>query len=334
MKNKVFIRLSALLVLAALFLSPFALAAGDIPKPSDAFYVLDQAGVLKQETIKAILDKDARLEDQTGAQVCVVTVEFIGSARISDYAYKLFNEWGIGDKTKNNGLLLLLVTGAEDYYMLQGTGLEDYFSSATLQNILDEYMEPYFAKADYDGGVRATMDAVFTRLAAYYNVSLDENPVYTGNTGSVPNGKTDSYPYRDYNKGYDQGGGPFSWIGSFVRKAVSVVFGIAIVIIVIILSSIGSIGRRRRYWGGGYWGPRRHRPPPPPPGGFGPGRPGGFHGPGMGSRPGGSGMNSRPGGFGGGGRSGGFGGGRSGGFGGGGRSGGGGGSRGGGAGRH
>ncbi|MDY5016088.1 MAG: TPM domain-containing protein [Eubacteriales bacterium] len=333
MKNKVFTRFTALFLLAALLLSGLALAA-DIPEPSDAFYVLDQAGVLKQDTIDAILQKGASLDDQTGAQICVVTVEFIGSSRIADYAYELFNEWGIGDAKKNNGLLLLLVTGAEDYYMLQGTGLEDYLSSATLQNILDEYMEPYFAKGDYDGGVRATADAVFTRLAAYYNVSLDSSAAQSGGTVPVP----EAVPAGQ------QSIGLLSRVGSFLSKLVFIVFILAIVIIIIAVSSIGRIGRRRRYWGGGFWGPRGHRPPPPPPGGFGPRGyrppPGGFgpRGPGMGGRPGGPGMGGRPGGSGmgsrpGGGHSGGFGGGRTGG-GMGGRSGGGGSSRGGGAGRH
>ena len=101
-----------------------------------------------------------------------MTVDFIGSKRISDYAYELFNDWGIGSREKNNGVLLLLVTGAQDYYMLQGTGLESFLTSATLQEILDEYMEPSFAAGDYDAGVRKTTDELFSRLSAYYNVSL------------------------------------------------------------------------------------------------------------------------------------------------------------------
>ena len=330
-------RIGIFVLLLALLLAPAALAA-DLPAPSEVFYVLDQAGVLSEETVEDILTKDEALEAQTGAQLCVVTVDFIGSARISDYAYELFNEWGIGDKTKNNGLLLLIVTGAEDYYLLQGTGLEDYLASSTLQNILDEYMEPYFAAGDYDGGVRATMDALFTRLAGYYGVSL------AGSGNSEVYSIDEPYTVMPYGNVYPSvvGTSPFGLLGrlvSFVMKA-----GLAvIVIIIVILLAILSSGRRRRR---SFWGINRgYRPPMPPPGGF------GFRGPGMGPRPG-PGPGPRPGNMGGfssrgsfGGHTGGFGGGHTSGFGGGSRSGGfggghsshvggGGASRGGGAGRH
>ena len=332
-------RIGVIVLLLALLLVPFA-AAADIPAPSEVFYVLDRAGVLSDETVEDILTKDESLEEQTGAQLCVVTVDFIGSARISDYAYELFNEWGIGDKTKNNGLLLLIVTGAEDYYLLQGTGLEDYLASSTLQNILDEYMEPYFAAGDYDMGVRATMDALFTRLAGYYGITLaSPDTQYSGSDAGFEEftvGEPGVYPTPFTYSSYGLSG-VIGWFFSLLRK---VAFGVFVIVIVIILAILTSGRRRRR----SFWGMTRgYRPPmPPPPGGFrGPGM-----GPGMGPRPGGPGMRSnmgpRPGSFGG--HSGSFGGGhtsgfgsRSGGFSGGGHSshvGGGGASRGGGAGRH
>ncbi|MCR5552463.1 MAG: TPM domain-containing protein [Oscillospiraceae bacterium] len=346
--------LLALLVTAVPALAPAARAA-DLPQPSEVFYVLDQAGVLSDETWEEIVTKDESLETQTGAQLCVVTVEFIGSARISDYAYELFNEWGIGDKTKNNGVLLLLVTGAEDYYMLQGKGLEEVLPSSELQIILDEYMEPFFAQGDYDAGVRATAGEVFSRLADWYGVSLSvsaENIVtypvqLPGSVVTVP-GTTNTSLF----------GGLFGLVGGLIGFLTRGVFGLVIIILIIILCVLSS-GRRRRIYRGGMY--RGFRPPmTPPPGGFGvrgphvggpgmgtrgPGMGPGFgprSGPGIGPRPGNFG--SRPGSFGsshhssfGGTRSGGFGGGHTGGFGGGGHSshvGGGGASRGGGAGRH
>ena len=163
-----------LLAFAFCILLAMSCIAASIPEPSDVFLVLDNANVLSDETEAAILERAGSLDDQTGAQVCVVTVEFTGSARTSDFAYDLFNEWGIGDAEKDNGLLILLVTGAEDYYMLQGEGLESVMPSSTLQEILDEYMEPDFAAYDYDTAAYKTAMEVLDRLAAYYNVTLDE----------------------------------------------------------------------------------------------------------------------------------------------------------------
>ncbi len=266
----------------------------------------------------------------------MVTREFIGSAEISEYAYDLFNEWGIGDSEKNNGVLLLVVTGAEDYYMLQGSGLEDCLTSGTLKTILNEYMEPYFAAGDYDAGVLATMNEIFTRLASYYNVTLTASLAQTGGADDtyVTNSVYETEPAPAQKLSIF---GIIGKIGSFLVKGVFFVILIILVIVIILLSSIGRGGRRYRGW---------HNPPPPPPGGgFGGPRPGGFGGgprmnrpggPMGGGRPGGGFGGPRPGGghMGGGGRpGGGFGGGRTGG-GGGGHMGGGGHSRGGGAGRH
>ena len=341
--------LLAMLILSSAALTPAARAA-DLPEPSDVFYVLDEANVLSDETWEEIVSKDESLETQTGAQVCVVTVEFTGSSRISDYAYELFNEWGIGDKTKNNGVLLLIVTGAEDYYMLQGTGLEEVLPSSELQIILDEYMEPYFARGDYDAGVRATAGEVFSRLADWYGISLSvpaENIVTY--PAQLPEGVPVQLPGSVITmpETTDTGlfGGLFGLIGGLIGLLTRGVFGLVIIILIIILCVLSS-GRRRRIFRGGMY--RGFRPPmPPPPGGFGmrgPGMGPGFgprSGPGMGPRPGNFG--SRPGSFGsshhssfGGTRSGGFGGSHTGSFGGGHSShvGGGGASRGGGAGRH
>lgn len=58
----------------------------------------------------------------------MATVDFTDGEDIADYAYDLFNKWGIGDKKSNNGLLILLSIGAEDYYAEPGVGLTDVFT--------------------------------------------------------------------------------------------------------------------------------------------------------------------------------------------------------------
>ncbi|NMA08849.1 MAG: TPM domain-containing protein [Clostridiales bacterium] len=280
MKKHVF-ALMLLTLFSLAILSPLTLAANH-PDPSDAFYVLDQSGVLTDATIADILTRAASLDDQTGAQVCVVTVDFIGSKRISDYAYELFNDWGIGSKEKNNGVLLLLVTGAQDYYMLQGTGLESFLTSATLQEILDEYMEPSFAAGDYDAGVRKTTDELFSRLSAYYNVSLGASqPTQSAMTA------------QPYTQSTTQQTSVAGKIGNFLAGGIFLL----IVIVIVVLSIAGSLcraccgcgsGGYRGGWGGGYY--PRHGPYSSGSfggrsSGFGSGRSGGFSG---GSRSGGS----------------------------------------------
>ena len=308
-------------VLAAVLAVP-VLAAG-IPDAPDA-YVYDEAGVLSDSTEQYINLETAALDEACGGQIAVVAVEFTGAYSTADYAYELFNAWGIGDRNENNGLLLLLVTGAEDYYIMPGSGVTDIFSGGTLQTLMDDYLEADFAAGNYDAGVRKTFD----RIMEIYGKKYDLTPTSASDAG-----------YSGYADAEDS---LFSRFFRVIGKILIVAILVVLVIVLIRFFAGGPRGGGGGYGGGGgggFWNGlllgsllnrRRYtyRPPPPhfggprpprpphvgrPGGGFGGGRPGGFGGFGGG----------RTGGFGG------FGGGRTGGFGGFG----GGGSRGGGAGR-
>lgn len=298
-------------VLAAVLAVP-VLAAG-IPDAPDA-YVYDEAGVLSDSTEQYINLETAALDEACGGQIAVVAVEFTGAYSTADYAYELFNAWGIGDRNENNGLLLLLVTGAEDYYIMPGSGVTDIFSGGTLQTLMDDYLEADFAAGNYDAGVRKTFD----RIMEIYGEKYDLTPTSASDAG-----------YSGYADAED------SLFSRFFRVIGKILIVAILVVLVIVLIRFfaggprgGGGGGYGGGGGGGFWNGlllgsllnrRRYtyRPPPPHFGGPRPPRP-----PHVG-RPGGGFGGGRPGGFGG------FGGGRTGGFGGFG----GGGSRGGGAGR-
>lgn len=126
--------LSLLLALALAFcLAVPALAA--YPDRPENQYVLDEAEVLSEETEQEIIAENQDLFQETGAQIVVVAVDFLDGEDIDDYAYSLFNIWGIGSQERNNGLLLLLAIGEENYYAQAGTGIEDYFDGAKLQDM-------------------------------------------------------------------------------------------------------------------------------------------------------------------------------------------------------
>lgn len=301
------------LVLAAVLCLSCALGAMPT-KPANG-YVADAANVLSSETVSHIVSQNETLTSKTGAAIVVVTVDFLDGKDIDDYATDLFNEWGIGDAERDNGLLILLAIGEDNYYALQGSGLESALPTSKLADYNDTYLEDHFAAGEYDSGVLELFDALYDWFQSEYvpYVSGDGN----GQTNAAP------APVGDQVTTVRRG---FS-----VLRFLGVLLGIAIV--VLILAAAFSSGGRG---GGGpvffVGGPRHrhHRRPPrgprPPMGGGGPrppaggGRPprpsggrGSFGG-GM-SRGGGAGR-----GFGGsfgGGHSGGFGGGHSGGFGGG-----------------
>jgi uncharacterized protein len=143
------------------------------PAPDDAFYVYDGAGVLSEENERYIAAAGADLYEKTGAQIVVVTVDTTGTEDIADYAEGLFNEWGIGSSDKNNGVLLLISVGEDDYWTVQGSGLEDLLSSGMLKLMLNEHMEPKFAAGDYDGAARSMFDALLAFFETAYQVSVE-----------------------------------------------------------------------------------------------------------------------------------------------------------------
>ncbi|MEG2624613.1 MAG: TPM domain-containing protein, partial [Clostridia bacterium] len=88
-------------LILCLLLMAYPAKAFDVVKPDAQFYVLDDANVLSAETEQHIIDNNVRLEKACGAQIVFVAIETTGSASREDYAYKLFNDWGIGAKDKN-----------------------------------------------------------------------------------------------------------------------------------------------------------------------------------------------------------------------------------------
>ena len=109
---------------------------------------------------------------------------------IEDYAYTLFNEWGIGSSASNNGVLILLVIGEDNYWMSCGNGLESYLTPSYMGDLLYYYLEDDFAVRDYDSGAKKVFDATAESLASYYNVTLASGGAVidpgTNNGGETP----------------------------------------------------------------------------------------------------------------------------------------------------
>lgn len=226
---------------------------GGIPEPSDS-YVSDFANVVDSSTEEKLNSQAEALEQATGAQLVVVTVDFLDGMSIDDYAYDLFNDWGIGDADKNNGLLVLLAIGEENYYSLPGTGLSDVMDAGTLDDLQYKYLEPDFAAGNYSAGLESYCGALFDRLESYYGVSTEG-----GQTAPIQPDPQPVQPSRGLSVG--------SIIGGFF----------VLVVVLLVFASVFALPRRRSVGRGGiFWSPwymGRRRPPRPPYAGPRPGPP-------------------------------------------------------------
>ncbi|MGN0681823.1 MAG: TPM domain-containing protein [Candidatus Fimisoma sp.] len=179
---KKILKIWALLVMIIFMAAPTAFAG--IPEKSQSFYVADYANVISQETENYIVEKNGQLENLCGGQIVVVAVDFLDGMDIEDYAYKVFKEWQIGSAEKNNGVLLLLAIGEDNYWCMQGKGLESEISSGEIDDMLWEYLEEDFASADYDAGVRKFFDKMFAAVSEVYSEG-DVTETKSADTGSV-----------------------------------------------------------------------------------------------------------------------------------------------------
>lgn len=288
LRCKSFLCIAVMLLLMMMVYALFPVCAwAAIPQAPASFYAADYADILSSETERKILSESAALDDACGAQIVVVTVDFTDGMDIEDYAYKLFNSWEIGSSDRNNGLLILLVPGEENYWVMQGKGLESSLSSGTIQTILDTYMEPDFAAEDYDSAVWKSYEQFYSSVAGIYGLSAED--LAAGSYAGSGN----------YNSGADQYGGYYGGsYGAADRRAASVITVISVLVIlfivIVILRALFRGTARRAAGGYSAWGtrrsrsvPRRSSPPmggpghmPPPPGGHGHIPPPGGAGPG------------------------------------------------------
>lgn len=146
-------------------------------KPTDEFFVNDYADVISEEDEQAIYKKGAHLNNSTSAQVVVVTVDTVGDEVISDYALEVGRNWGVGDKEKNNGIVILLAAEDRDVYIAVGYGLEGAMPDSKTGRILDEYGIPYFETDEFSKGLLEVYNAVYNEVLIEYGISPDEDYV-------------------------------------------------------------------------------------------------------------------------------------------------------------
>ena len=143
----------AWLVLLLILTSP---ALASEPKfPALTGRVVDGAGVLSASTQNQLTNMLAAHERATGQQVVVVTLDSLQGYTIEDFGYQLGRYWGIGQKGKNTGALLIVVPKEHKVRIEVGYGLEGTLTDATSRTIIENDILPSFKRGDFNAGVIA-----------------------------------------------------------------------------------------------------------------------------------------------------------------------------------
>lgn len=179
------VSIAALLTVLSLLFS-CGKSDASIPEQSKIFYVYDETGVIDEELAEYVTAKNVDLYEKCGGQIVVVCVKTTGNLDIRDYAYSVFNKWKIGSVEKNNGVLILMSIDEDDYWVLQGAGLESVLQSGTLKLMLDDHLEPHFAKKEYGEGVRELFDALIKEYENIYSIEVVAQSVDPGDYQASP----------------------------------------------------------------------------------------------------------------------------------------------------
>lgn len=168
---------SIILILALIFLAAHAVSA-EVTVPDKPYnHVVDLAGII-DDNIEAGLNRYLlELEQKTTAQMIVLTIASLEGQSIEDLSIDIAHDrWKLGQKGRDNGLLLLVSLQDRKYRFETGYGLEGVLPDSLTGSIGREYLVPYFQKGDYSNGIAAAALVTINTIADDAGVEISGMP--------------------------------------------------------------------------------------------------------------------------------------------------------------
>jgi uncharacterized protein len=153
-------RRAASFSLFAAFSIASIIAAAALTFPQLTGRVVDEAGILDAATRATLEQKLADFETKTTGQLVVVTLKSLQDTSIDDYGYQLGRHWGIGQKDKNSGALLIVAPNERKVRIEAGYGVEGNLTDAVSKLIIENSILPRFRAGDFAGGINRGVDDI------------------------------------------------------------------------------------------------------------------------------------------------------------------------------
>jgi len=161
-------RLKVILISATLLVLLLAsgAAALDVPKPTG--FVNDRAGLLAPATRAKLEQYLRQFEVSDSTQISLLTIPSLEGEALEEYALKVAEAWGLGQKGKDNGALLLVAKAERKVRIEVGYGLEGRLTDLLAGRIIDNEIVPHFRLGDFDGGVIAGINGMVQAVRGEY----------------------------------------------------------------------------------------------------------------------------------------------------------------------
>jgi len=155
-------------VVVALVAACGAFASEVIP-PAPDHYFNDYAHVVSPATATELNRQLEQFERDTSSQILVAVYPKMESdSSIEDYTVRVKQAWGVGQKGKDNGVVLFVFVQDRKMYIQVGYGLEGALPDALAKRIIENEIKPHFRNGDFDGGLRAGVAAILAATKGEY----------------------------------------------------------------------------------------------------------------------------------------------------------------------
>lgn len=229
-----------LVIISCLFLASGSFAVVPPIPQMPSHYVVDLAGIINEDVEYKLNGYLQELEQKTTAQFIILTIKSLEGESLEEFSITTAHDtWKLGQKGKDNGLLLLVSLEDRQYRFEVGYGLEGILPDSLVGSIGRQYLVPYFQKGDYSTGIYTAALAAIEEIAASEGVAITGMPKIQGQAYNDPYGRS------------KKGGG-------IVSKILSILFILGAIILFIknprlflMLLLFSSIGGGRRGWSSG-----------------------------------------------------------------------------------
>jgi len=130
--------------------------------------VHDEAHILAAQTVSYLEHSLRNFEDSTSNQIAVLVINSLEGESIDQYGIRVADEWKLGTKEKDNGVILIIALSEKKMRIEVGQGLEGVLPDAISNRIIRNEMAPSFRRGDYDTGVVAAVDAICQTIKGEY----------------------------------------------------------------------------------------------------------------------------------------------------------------------
>lgn len=144
-------------------------------------YVTDAAGILGESARSELETRVRAAEARSAAEIAVVTVPSLRGMSVEEYGTRLFNEWSIGKKGSDNGVLILVAPTERKIRIEVGYGLEAVLPDGLAGEIIRVNALPAFRRDDYAAGIRDSVNRVASIVEANHVVTAAERQQYARN---------------------------------------------------------------------------------------------------------------------------------------------------------